>query len=454
MRHEFRHDLPEGTIEWIESTIGGEITHLHRHVARREAWVVDVERGDGSVVEIFLRLQRDAGMDPRRLEKETRITEVLDRNGVPVSEVLGWNEALQVTLFARDSGRADIDHLESPRQQRAIMEDFMRAIGRVHLLDLDSLGLDALLGPRPETPQAAALDSVDEITTQWKFFLDKYRHPLPAYCIDWLHRFAPTEVPRVSLVQGDTGPVNFMFESDRVSSIVDWETGHWGDPQEDLGNIMVREFFNPCGGLKGLFELWSKETGLPYDRFRARYYAVHQNTRGMVPIHFTTLNAHPREAISGYLCFRYVSDRATCQMLAQAMDIEIEPPEMPDGEGESDILAEAAAHALRDDVTPAVEDPFARSRVEAVEILIACMDRKRRFGAALEAIECDEIGALLGSRPASLPEGHAALQAAITAHELPDEKVLPYLARQAFRDEWLWAPAVALYPDREWAEID
>ena len=52
------HDLPEGMVEWIAETGGGTITHLERHVARREAWVVDITRPDGSVLECFLRLDR------------------------------------------------------------------------------------------------------------------------------------------------------------------------------------------------------------------------------------------------------------------------------------------------------------------------------------------------------------------------------------------------------------
>ena len=116
-------------------------------------------------------------------------------------------------------------------------------------------------------------------------FLDGYVDPLTTYGLDWLRRFAPKEVARVSLVQGDTGPVNFMFQGDRVSAVIDWELGHWGDPMEDLGNIVVREMFNPCGGLEGLFRLYEQESGIPYSRFAAQYYAVHQNVRGMIPIH-------------------------------------------------------------------------------------------------------------------------------------------------------------------------
>ena len=53
-----QHDLPAGMTEWVESVGDGTITRLERHVASREAWVVDITRADDSVLEGFLRLER------------------------------------------------------------------------------------------------------------------------------------------------------------------------------------------------------------------------------------------------------------------------------------------------------------------------------------------------------------------------------------------------------------
>lgn len=452
---ELKHDLPEGMVEWIAETGGGEVTTLRRHVARREAWIVDVTRPDGSVLEGFLRLQRDdGGVDPRRLERETRITQALMETDVPVTTVHGWNGDLRCTLFSRDPGRSDIDHLENPEQQRAIMEDFMRVCARMHQLDLDSLGIDDVMEPRPTTAREAALGEVDVICRQWQHFLDGYEDPLTVYGLDWLRRFAPEKVARVSLVQGDTGPVNFMFQGDRVSSVIDWELGHWGDPMEDLGNILVRELWNPCGGLEGLFELYEAESGIPYDRFGAQYYAVHQQVRGMIPIHHVALNAHPRESLAWYLCYRYLGDRATCEMLAMAMEVDVERPDMPEDEGEPDVLANGAAYAMEKDIAPMIEDAFAARRAKDVKILIECMDRKRRYGAAIDEIECEEMTALLGSQPKSVAEGNTKLCQAFRDHAIEDAAAIEYLTRKAYRDEWLYAPAVGIYPDRVWSKID
>ena len=128
---ELKHDLPDAITDWISQVGGGRITHLHRHVARREAWVVDVTRSDGSVLEGFLRLQRDEdGVDPRRLERETRIVQALGPTQVPVPEVFGWTPEQRATLFERDPGRSDLDKVEDSSQQRSVMEDFVRVIAR------------------------------------------------------------------------------------------------------------------------------------------------------------------------------------------------------------------------------------------------------------------------------------------------------------------------------------
>jgi hypothetical protein len=46
------------------------------------------------------------------------------------------------------------------------------------------------------------------------------------------------------------------------------------------------------------------------------------------------------------------------------------------------------------------------------------------------------------------------LMAAISEGQLADEPLLQLLARKAYREEWLYQPAAALYPNRRWAALD
>jgi hypothetical protein len=82
------------------------------------------------------------------------------------------------------------------------------------------------------------------------------------------------------------------------------------------------------------------------------------------------------------------------------------------------------------------------------------MDRRRRHGAMLDSMECDELTPLLGGRPSSAKAGLAELDAALRGQALDHADVLRYLARRAYRDEWLYQPAVTLYPARNWSAID
>ena len=72
---------------------------------------------------------------------------------------------------------------------------------------------------KPKTPAECALNEVDLMVGQFEKFLAGYHDPLTVYGLDWLRRFVPDTVARVSLVQGDTGPVNFMFQGNRVSAV-------------------------------------------------------------------------------------------------------------------------------------------------------------------------------------------------------------------------------------------
>ncbi|MFO7550339.1 MAG: phosphotransferase family protein [Haliea sp.] len=450
------HDLPAGLLNWLETLGKGQLSRLERHVARREAWVVDVTAADGSVLEGFLRLDRQpvAGSNVS-LRREAGICRALMQTAIPVPALLGWNEAHHAALFSRVPGSADLPGVADEAQQRKVMEDFIDIIARLHRLDPDALALDDLLGSRPGNATEAALGDLDAQLQQFAGFLADYEDPLLSYGVNWLRRFVPQSVARVSLVQGDTGPVNFMFEDNHVTAVVDWEWGHWGDPMEDLGNICVREFWNPSGGLQGLFHRYEAASGIPYTRAAAQYYRIQQNVRGMIPIHAACAQPGLRESMAWYLCYRYVGDRSTCEALADAMGIALERPQFPDTESSpSSTLLRAAATSLQRDVLPDVQTPFARSRMGDARVLVDCAEREHCYGEAIRAANAADIARLLGQQPTDYARAKTRLLDAMKERRIADEPLLQYLARKAWRDEWLYQPAASLYPERNWSALD
>ena len=447
-------DLPAGILDWVSEVAGGPVVRHERHVARREAWVVDAERPDGSLLKGFLRLEREPKpANPWSLEKEAAVMTALGAQSVPVAQVYGWNPQLTCALFERVDGAGAIAEA-LPAHRRVIMEQFIDGIAAMHRLDLDAVDLPQLPGlRRPTSARECALGEVETIVATWSDFLASYTDPLITYGLDWLRRNAPTQVSRISLLQGDTGPGNFVFDGDRLTAIVDFEWAHLGDPLEDLGNVCVREFWNPSGGLEAtLLARYETASGIPVDLDAVRYYRVQQNVRGMIPIHATPW-AGAQEPLAWYLPYQYVGDRATCEAIAESMGIALTEPELP-AEGEAGILSQAVSHALEADVLPSVKGGFARSRLSDVERLVACLDRLRRYETAVAELERDALAELLGTRPESVAEGIGIVDAGIQAGRFADDEVLPYLAGRCRRLEWLYGPACALYPGRDWATLD
>jgi aminoglycoside phosphotransferase (APT) family kinase protein len=447
--------LPVGMLDWVAEVAGGPVVRHERHVARREAWVVDAERPDGSLLKGFLRLEREPKPgNPWSLEKEAAIVTALGPTPVPVTQVYGWNADLSCALFERVDGIGEIASA-APENRRTIMEQFIDGIAAMHRLDLDALDLPDLAGlRRPSTARECALAEVETIVATWSDFLASYTDPLITYGLDWLRRNAPERVSRISLLQGDTGPGNFVFDGDRLTAIVDFEWGHFGDPLEDLGNLCVREFWTPSGCLDAaLLARYEKASGIPVNLDAVRYYRVQQNVRGMIPIHATTRHARAQEPLAWYLAYQYVGDRATCDAIAESMGITLTDPELP-AEGELGILAQAVDHALGVDVRSSVQDGFARSRLADAQRMVACIDRLRRYEPAITELERDALADLLGHRPETVADGLTEVDAGIKAGRFRDEEVLPYLAGRCRRLEWLYKPASDMFPDRTWARLD
>jgi aminoglycoside phosphotransferase (APT) family kinase protein len=445
------NDLPAGIPQWLEELCDGQITRLERHTARREAWVVDVQDSSGTTIEGFLRLEREVILDnPWSLARETHIVEALQGSRVPVPRVLGRNDRMACTLFERVRGRADL-HNVPLQQQHRVMDHFYGIVADLHTMDIERF--PAKQFPRPAAMRDVALGEMDLVTRRWSGFLKNYLDPLITYGIDWLERHAPKDIQRVSFVQGDTGPVNFLFEGDQVTSVIDWEWGHLGDPMEDLGNICVREFWNPSGGLKNMIGRYQERSGLRANPQDVRYYRVQQNMRGMIPIAERTVIAQPREPLAWYLAYRYVGDRSTLEAMAEFMGITIERPEMPVDRGPMDPLAISADWVNEHDVLSALTTPFARARAHEVSILVRCIERVSRLGKEIERADLAELSQLLGRRFRSAKTSNAALDAAVRAGKLDDHRLIQFLGRRTYRLEWLYSPVTALYPNRQWAPL-
>ncbi|MEZ4332878.1 MAG: phosphotransferase family protein [Myxococcota bacterium] len=428
-------------VDWIATTTGGRIERLERAIARREAWLVDVAVGDARApLPLFLRIAHagDPANSAEALEQETRVVRALADTDVPVPRVHAVLSEPRAVLFERVVGRSDL-HTHPAEQQDAVYRHHLEVLGRLHALDVDRLGLDLRA---PADARDCAMAEVDRLTTA---IAGARPEPLARFGVAWLRRHAPPDVERVSLLHGDAGIANFLFEGDRITSLIDWEWAHLGDPMEDLGSLCVHASFSPSGDWPRLLPYYEKACGRPVDLAKVRYYRVHNLARSVLALAPIRARLDPRDPVALNQCFAILCDRMLCEAIADAMGIELARPVVPEPPSET-TLYDIAVDNLTQDVLPHVQGEFPRDRLTMATLLIRTLARRHALGPGSDAADLETLGDVLGRRPDDLRQGQMALERRIAEDDgRHEEAILRALAALAYRAEAIAAPVVSLF---------
>lgn len=449
--------LPQSLLDWVQQTTGADVVDCVRHNARREAWQIEIRKPDGSGGRVFLRIDRALAQgagSPRNLRRETGLIRALAQHGIPAQTILGWNEEHCAALQSWVEGQADLSRAGPARQHR-IMLEFMEVLARLHRIDIDALQLSEFV--RPETAAQHSLLELAAVEASGPG--DACDHnPLAAFGKRWLINHAPARVAATVLLQGDTGPANFMFDDGGVTALVDWEWGHYGDPMEDLGNIWLRDFFYPssAGDLTPYFQHYAAHGGFPLEPDKIHYYRVHQLVRSVIGLVYLTQRPDWRTPIPLNLGYRALVDRETCRALAEAMAqpcpaFAAPAPALSAG---ADSLQESLALQMEHWLLPHIGDAAAAAIARGHAAALRYLERRERHGAAFDAAELDGLRRLLGNAPADLPRARAALIAEIERLGIADEApVLDHLAQCAVRQAALMAPLIEPWQHCRWARM-
>jgi aminoglycoside phosphotransferase (APT) family kinase protein len=438
----------ERVFPWIEAQLGGRVVGRRRQGREsggRPAWFVDVEV-DGRLVRAYVRGTRDAAFEYTRIystEREAGVVAALHAAGHPVPAVLGFCPDPPAILMEFVEGRDDFHQIRDVAQREALTHHFMEILVRQHALDtgrFTALGLAP-----PQTPEAFALDDL----AVWERAYERAtREPVPliSFTCDWLRRHAPRKMAEIAMVQGDTGPGNFIFDGSRICAITDWEMAHLGDPMEDLALLRSRDMYYPIGDMRACFELYAKLSGRPLDLAAVRYYTV--KAMIIVPLSLAPVmeNLDARTEHAEWIAQYVHYERTTAEALAESLGVELEAYEPPDPEpGSRAPLYEILLENLRDEQLPEIEDKYRAFRMQMTLRLALHLRNADRLGPALDAQELDDIGRLLGRRPASLREARRALDRLVREQGAQrEEDLVRYFHRHALRAQALMRGAMGM----------
>jgi aminoglycoside phosphotransferase (APT) family kinase protein len=242
--------------------------------------------GAGGPVDYILRLGSPNGLfAPYSVQPQLLSSKSLEGSTVPVPKVY-WSSDDPVHLGApyliceKAEGAAVIPWAAegaTPLEEGyrdALAGQFVDALAGIHNLDWRGTPIAEMAGGI--TVQNAALKQVEE----WEQNIARWAtrpFPLLQWATDWLKDNCP-EAPKISIIHGDYRTGNFLESGGKITSILDWELAHLGDPHEDIGWLSLPMYTGGSGLLCRLIEeeqfyrLYEEKAGFRVSRQSVLFY--------------------------------------------------------------------------------------------------------------------------------------------------------------------------------------
>lgn len=450
-------NLPDGMESWIAEATGQRVLAASRIPAgaSREGWFVDVD-GDGPP--LYLRLDR-TGTVPggafHTLWVEAEIFRALQGTEVTVPRIVAVHPTQEAFLAERMPGETWFYRIRDPDEQVQVARDFIANLAALHRLDPSQLELPSLGPPRP-VPELVAVEL--ERMRQRATGVDGTVDPFVELCIDWLAANIPSYEGPVVLVQGDTGPGNFLYEAGRVTAVLDWELAHWGDPMDDIAWLSLRTVQDTFTHFPDRLREYEELSGHHIDPGRVWYYRLLAETR----LAASSRGGGEREASSAdaprdpgnRLIYGMLHRRLTLEALGEVAGIELPEGGLPpDGKPRSHHRVYDDCLSALSAIVPRIEDPLASQWSKGVARALKYLKQLDLSGNAFDGADLDDLEEILGARPESVDAGRTALVAAVRAKAVEPATYVQYLWRRAMRDDYLMREASGALRTRTWPPL-
>jgi aminoglycoside phosphotransferase (APT) family kinase protein len=467
--------LPADLLQWVGTVAGGTVVAAIRVPggASREAWFIDVQEPGSAPRPLFLRYSRERkppGSAFHDLRTEAAIFDALYGTGVTVPRTLGVHPVHEAMLAERVDGETWFSRIKDPDEQVRVAQDFIRNLAALHRLDPAALDLPGLVPIK--TARRHALDELERMrrrATGAEGLVD----PLVRISLDWLERNVPEYEAPVVLVQGDTGPGNFMYHEGRVTAVVDWELAHLGDPMDDIAWLSLRAVQDTFTHLPDRLREYEQLSGHRIDPARVWYYRLFAETRLMSerPPSDETSRSEPRVdadrevevgpvdgEIGNRIIYGVLHRRLTLEALARVMGTELPGVELsalsdPPARKEWSANYDAALGALRV-IAPRIDDPLANQWAKGLARMVKYLKELDRYGRQFERDEFEDIARLIGGQPGTIADARRRLADAANAGRIEDEDYVGYAWRKLSRDNFLLRTASGALHDRTWPPLE
>jgi len=228
----------------------------------RQAWSFELawqEEGVGHTLPCIFLSQVPGRHVDTDIEMEFGVLKGLTGKGLRTPAAIALDPEGSVTggpaiIMERVEGKADAVAFlkdQTGGSSLKLTQELAAITAALHNVDWAQTGLQ----PEGNSAKSAVIAQIEE----WENTFIRHRQepqPAMAYLFSWMKQHAP-EPAKLSLVHGDLRPGNFLYDAKGITSLLDWEMAHIGDPLEDIAWIYRA--------------LWSPEKFLSLDEFMVLY---------------------------------------------------------------------------------------------------------------------------------------------------------------------------------------
>jgi hypothetical protein len=423
--------------------------------ASRQGAEVTLLGADGVERHCYLAWDGRAG-DPSRMpyfERETAILGALSgplaSSGVRVAPLVGSYPSHLALLSLFVTGN---DRFSQTEDKSALAAEFVGQLAALHRIDAAHPAL-APLGDPAEPPARRIRDNV---ATWQRMNLAAGADPILQVALAWLARNVPADSGLAVVLHGDAGPGNFLFDGGKIAALVDWELTHLGDPMEDLAQIWVRSLIQPFVPMCEVFAAYEAASGSKVDLAKVKYHRLYFQLSFSAPSAVAAAAPGSQTGATGTaLLYGTMHRRVMVRSVAELAGIRLTDPEIPALEPDwTDRYFVTALEDLQNDVVPSAGNQRAAAKAKELARMVKFWRRRASHGAAFDAAELAEIGALMPSAPADLMGARAALAEAIAADAVDFSAAVQLCHNRVVRETFVMADAMGALATTWYEDLD
>lgn len=444
-------------VAWAEQVIGGKVVHRHRQVRWRPHVFLEIDVGSSDPARVILRGFRNPGYmlmeaeeEKGRLMYEADILKALQ--GVPARtpKFFGKNEELGWLLMEWVEGDAVLTDIVDEDRRFEIYNTYMEQLAILHAHPISDIALPQGI-KHPSSSKAFAQEALEREFALYRTANLPYPEPIFQIAFQWsTHNEMPSERP-LCLGLVDTGPNQFLFENNRITSLMDVELAIICDPLMEMGMMRSRDVSYHTGRmtehLRYYGDCYEKLTGIPLDIEALKYWTIAGPLIWNVPTIIGAQNPNPRIVDMAFLfAYEVLQKRCLVEALAEQFGVRLTRPELPEPQ---ELTMMTTLHTL---MIKQCEDYYLEKAVGTEETFFAentlSIAKSLALGSAyashMEHDNQDELAQLLGHRPSDWKAGLMELEEDIAKDHLKDlEKRLNFLYRLEVRREHTYQPMQA-----------